>query len=309
MDYLVFDVGGSAIKYALMSEKAEFINKGKVKTPLDSTESLLETIESIYSQYKEKVQGVGVSLPGRIDSESGYAFTGGYLEYNAGKNMISLLEERCLVPVTVENDGKCAALAEAWKGSLSDCINGVVVVLGTGIGGGVIINKKLYKGSHFQAGEFSNIITNDEAKPGEEERLWWYYGATSGLCQLVARSKNLSCSEINGLRVFEMVNQKDSEALNILDEYCRKLVIQLFNLQYCFDPEKIAIGGGISSQDSLFEYIQRNVEKYSLQMPEGFVPPQVVRCRFESDANMIGALYCYLLKQGKIDSDNNLMKI
>ncbi len=304
MNYLVFDVGGHAIKYALMNEKVEFLRKRKVKTPLDSIESFLEIIESIYNKYKEKVQGIALSLPGRIDSESGFAFTGGYLEYNAGKNIIDLIEERCPVLVSVENDGKCAALAEAWIGNLSDCINGIVVVLGTGIGGGVIIDKKLYKGSHFQAGEFSNIITEDKTKSLEEENFWWYYGASGGLCQMVARAKNLPVSEMNGVQVFELVNSKDDEVLKILDEYCRKLVIQLINLQYSFDPEKIAIGGGISLQDTLHEYIQKNIEKYTLQMPKGFIPPNVVPCKFRSDSNLIGALYCHLLKKGEIGCDN-----
>ena len=77
MKYLVFDVGGSAIKYSIMTEDAEFIITGKVKIPTDSFENFRETIGSIYDEYKDDIQGIAMSMPGIIDSDNGYAYTGG----------------------------------------------------------------------------------------------------------------------------------------------------------------------------------------------------------------------------------------
>ena len=85
--------------------------------------------------------------------------------------VVQLLEQRYKLPVTIENDGKCAALAEKWKGSLKDCRNGAVVVLGTGVGGGIIIDHKLYRGGHFTAGEYSYILTDQ--KRSEEAKGYW----------------------------------------------------------------------------------------------------------------------------------------
>lgn len=105
-----------------------------------------------------------MSLPGRMDSNKGYLYSGGMLQYNRGKNIVEILEKRCPVPITIENDGKCAALAEAWIGNLKDCDDGIVVILGTGIGGGIIKDKKLHKGKHFMAGEICNWRRNKSAE-------------------------------------------------------------------------------------------------------------------------------------------------
>ena len=92
--------------------------------------------------------------PGRL-----YA-GGAYLHLLEGKSIFEVLKDRCPLPMTIENDGKAAALAEAWKGNLKDCRDGVAIVLGTGIGGGLIKDGKIHRGKHFGAGEFSAIVTD-----------------------------------------------------------------------------------------------------------------------------------------------------
>ena len=75
--YLVLDIGGSSIKYAMMNESAEFLSKGSVKTPLDCIESLVEIIGQIYDDYKFEIEGMAISMPGVLDSDTGYAYSGG----------------------------------------------------------------------------------------------------------------------------------------------------------------------------------------------------------------------------------------
>jgi predicted NBD/HSP70 family sugar kinase len=294
MKYLVIDIGGTAIKYALMNEKAEFLDKGHVSTPQDTIENFTETIGVIYDRYKGEIEGMALSMPGRIDSDRGYAHSGGALLYNYDKDIAAILHERCPVPITIENDGKCAALAEAWIGSLSDCSDGIVVVLGTGVGGGIIKDKKLHRGRHFTAGEFSFILTNDYSEGDEFSGIWAGQAGSRGLLTPVSKAKNIPLSELDGRKVFKMANDGDEVVLGILDEFCRKLVIQLFNLQYIYDPEKIAIGGGISFQDILMEYIQKNVVKLAGSLKYNIVMPEIVRCKFMNDSNLIGALHHYL---------------
>lgn len=298
MEFLVFDVGGTAIKYAVMNEKAEIIEKGSTPTPMDSIENFVDVIGEIFDEYKDKIAGIAMSMPGRIDSDRGYLFTGGSLEYNAGKEIVSILKKRCPVPITVENDGKCAALAEAWLGSLNECDDGIVVILGTGVGGGIIKDKKLHKGKNFIAGEFSFIFTNNAAFESNVSHIWAGQAGVSGLCIPVAKVKNLPIEEVDGLKVFEYANNGDEEVLNILDDYCHRLVLQLFNLQYIYDPERIAIGGGISKQELLLKWIKDNIEKHYNNLKPPFMPikPEVVTCKFYNDSNLIGALYNYLTK-------------
>jgi predicted NBD/HSP70 family sugar kinase len=294
--YLVFDIGGSAIKYALMNEKAELLEKGQVPTPKENIEQFVEAIGGVFDHYKEEIEGIAVSMPGRIDSDRGYAYTGGALRYNYDKDIVSILSARCPVPITIENDGKCAALAEAWIGSLSDCNDGIVVVLGTGIGGGIIKDKKLHKGRHFVAGEFSTIITKEPEEGNPYSMFWANQGGYRGLIAPVAKLKNIPIGELDGHKVFQMIHEGDKEVIDIFEDYCSKLVIQLFNLHYIFDPEKIAIGGGISAQDILIETIQKYVEKHANSLPFDLCKPTVVRCKFRNDSNLIGALYSFMTK-------------
>lgn len=297
MKILVLDVGGSAIKYALMNEKAEFIEKSEVPTPKDTIEHFVDVIGLIFDMYKGEIAGIAMSMPGRIDSERGYLYTGGNLEYNCEKEIVSILQKRCPVNITVENDGKCAALAEVWKGNLKDCDDAMVVILGTAVGGGIIKDKKLHKGKHFIAGEFSFILTNSNAMcEGEKWKLLGDEAGTKGLCIPVAKVKNLPPEEVDGYKVFEYANNGDEEVLAILDAYCCRLVVQLYNLQHIYDPEKIAIGGGISRQDILMEYIRKNIEKYASILPCVLVKPEVVNCKFLNDSNLIGALYVFMMK-------------
>lgn len=294
MNFLVLDVGGQAIKYAIMNEKAEFIEKDQTPTPIDTLEHFIETINSIFDKYQNTVSGMALSMPGRIDSNTGYLYTGGALEYNNNTEMKNLLSKHCHVPISIENDGKCAALAEAWVGNLADCDDGIVIVLGTGIGGGIIKDKKLHKGKHFIAGEFSFIFTNNPLIPGRTSQCFADDCGTTGLTIPVAQAKNLPVDEVDGYKVFEYANNGDEEVLKILDEYCHKLVLQLYNLQHIYDPEKFAIGGGISRQDILFEYLNKNIEKCSNEI-NYMVKPEIVRCKFFNDSNLIGALYNYMM--------------
>jgi predicted NBD/HSP70 family sugar kinase len=293
MKYLVLDIGGSAIKYALMTEELDFIGKGKKPTPLDNIENFIDVIGGIYDEYKDDIAGIAISMPGVLDSEKGYAYTGGALTYNEGKEIVRILQERCPTKITIENDGKCAALAEAWKGSLKDYNDGVVIVLGTGVGGGVVRDRKIHKGKNFFAGEFSFIGTN--VSDTENMGNWW--GSISGskaLINVASKVKNIPAEELDGYKIFEYANNGDRDILEVLDDFTYKLAVQIFNLQCILDPEVFAIGGGISSQNILIEYIKKNVDKYHDSFVFGVPKPNVVRCEFRNDANLIGALYNFI---------------
>lgn len=297
MNYLVFDIGGTAVKYALMTESSKIIEKGEVSTPKVSFEDFIEKLLEIYYKYNN-IKGIAISLPGKIDSISGFSYSGGSLAYNSDKNIPKFLSSKLGIPVTAENDGKCAALAEAWKGNLSDCNDGIVVILGTGVGGGIIKNKQVHRGKEFIAGEFSFMINNTNAKKGEKLSLFGSNGGVPyGLCSPVASIKGLSREKVDGKKVFQWANEGDSEVLEILDNYCYNLALNLHNLQHIYNPEKIAIGGGISSQNILFEYLEKNIDYLQNNFAYGIPPlskPHIVKCQFRNDANLIGALYHYM---------------
>ena len=162
--YLVIDVGGTSIKHAVMTESTEILENGKTPTPYDGLEKYLETLTGISRRYalQTEIEGIALSVPGIVDSDKGFQFTGGSLQYISNLPLASVLAEKCGVPVTVENDGKCAALAEAWNGSLKGCKDGIVILLGTGIGGGIIKDGKVHKGKTLLQGSsvLSRWVTN-----------------------------------------------------------------------------------------------------------------------------------------------------
>lgn len=302
MNYLAIDLGGTQIKYALMTKEADILEKEKIATPDPSktnTEDLVQLLSKIISKYVPKIKGIALSLPGILNSDTGQSYTGGTFYYLAEKNLPKLLQAKFNLPVTVENDGKAAALAELWKGSLTHVDNAAVVLLGTAIGGGIIINKKLYKGNTFSAGEMSFILTNPETKE--------YWGSTGGarhLLKLVSGKLQTPLENLDGYQVFEMANKGDADVLAVLDTYTKGLSYQLYNLQVLLDLDLIAIGGGISRQPLLLEYLQKNINEYCNNHPfKPFMPkiptPKITTCQHFNEANLIGALYHHLKKQKK----------
>lgn len=293
--YCVIDVGGTNIKYALMDEEAKILDKGEVETPKDSLDSFVEAIGKVYDHYKDQVVGIAMSAPGRINSNTGYMFTGGALRYISQIPMADVLKERCPVDISIENDGKCAALAELWKGSLKNSQHGLVLTLGTGIGGGVIANGKLLRGQNFASGELSSFPTTI-LPVNDPINFWANINGTRGLTQVYEQYKNLEPNSVNGKMFFEAVNRNDEVAVKVLEEFAQHFANAIFAIQTVLDTEKVAVGGGISFQERLIEALSRKVNElfdyYGQYTP--ILKPQVVRCEFANDSNLIGALYHHL---------------
>ncbi len=128
---------------------------------------------------------------------------------------------------------------------------------------------------------------------GEPYHYLGHDGSTGGLCRAVEQAKNLPSKCVDGRQVFNWANEGDPTVCEVLDAYTYCLAMH-FNLQSLFDPDVIAIGGGISAQPILFQYIKRNLDYLKHHLPMYLVIPKVVRCQFMNDANLIGALKNYL---------------
>lgn len=294
MNYLVFDIGGSSIKYALMNEEAKFLDKGKVPTPSVGKIALYETLASIFAQY-EDVAGIGISLPGVIDPVKGYAYTSGALNYYNDTYFVKELEDYVHVPVTIGNDAKCAANAEIGFGVLQDVDDAVVVVLGTGIGGCLIKDHKVIIGKHFSAGE-SSVIMTDYRKEYLYDHLWCNRSGIVGLLAHVQEALGTN-DQYSGEEIFAMANKGNEKVIAGIDAFTYEIAVQLFNIHTWFDSEKIAIGGGISAQPLLFELLNKNVDGIYEELKKYYYPcskPVVVKCQYGNDANLVGALYQHL---------------
>lgn len=292
MKVLVIDIGGTFIKYAYMKEDMSILLKGKVKTPTEGREQLIETIVKLYEDMSE-VSGISISMPGIIDSDNGYCVMGGALRYNDDFYLRHSLYQRCPVKIHMENDAKCAAMAEAAAGSLKDVSDGFALIFGTMIGGAFIKDHKLHKGRHFSAGEVSYIDTVRDGKPYSDQ-VWGNRCGTPYLCRMYAEKKKMDPKEVDGIRVFDAVAKQDEDAIHCLQRYTREIAVQIFNLQTVLDPERFAIGGGISAQPVFIEYIKNNLKALYAECVFHVPQAEVVSCKYQNDANLIGALQCFL---------------
>lgn len=292
MKILVVDIGGTSIKYACMREDMTMLTRGKIPTPQEGREALIGAVGELYDGLPE-VEGIAISMPGIIDSAGGYCVMGGALRYNDDFYLRHSLYKRCPVKIYMENDAKCAAMAEAAAGSLKDVKDGFVLIFGTMIGGGFIKDHKLYRGRHFSAGEVSYMITAREGSP-DSETVWGNRCGTPRLCRMYAEKKGLDPSAVDGETVFEAVNRGDGEARECLRRFTREIAVQIFNLQTVLDPERFAVGGGISAQPIFIEYIRNNLSELYAGCPYHVPVAEVVSCKFQNDANLYGALQCFL---------------
>jgi predicted NBD/HSP70 family sugar kinase len=304
--YLVLDIGGTAIKHAVMDQEARILAHGEVPTPdrdVAGVPELLEALDGIVAADGDGAEGIAVSMPGMIDTRAGIARTAGHITYLSGVPVRSVLEERYGLPCTVANDGNCAVVSESWRGSLEGCRNAAVVGLGTAVAGGLVLNGRLYEGSTFSAGEFSHVAADWRGAWEQKDAYWGHVGGVGGLCHAVARRTGEDPATLDGRIVFERANAGDEDALAGLREYCDYTAVQLQNLDMLLDLERIAIGGGISRQPLLIEGLRKAVGRLVAASPmrhhNPTLPvPTIVACKFFNEANLIGALRLHLLAHG-----------
>ena len=295
MKILTFDIGGSQIRHALMTEDGSFLSRGTHETPQESREELLALLASIYEAEGE-VDGIAVSAPGIIDPDRGYIKMGGALRYNDDFEFRDALALRCPVPLEIENNAKCAALAEATEGSLRDVKDGLALFFDRMIGAGIIRDHKLYRGPHFSAGEVAYIVTIRNDMP-ELDTVWGNRCGLPRLSKMYARVKHLRSDEVNTHTVLSAAEQGDPDAVACLDTFTRECAVQIFNLQAVLDVSKIAIGGEAAAYPVFIEAIRMNLEEMYAVCPYDVPAAEVVACRFREDASIRGALRNYLGRQ------------
>jgi predicted NBD/HSP70 family sugar kinase len=289
--YLVIDIGGTEFKYALMDVEANVESKGSIKAVKDSYELFLEVLIELYNDHPY-VEGVAISIAGIVDSSTGYCFTGGSLEYYEKKDLVADLRKGIDVPITIENDAKSAGLAEVWKGNLVDSKNAFVLTIGTSVGGCVVIDGKVHRGSHQVAGE---VWTNlDNTKVLDTTYCWGHQTRLEYLLADVAKLKNVDVSEMNGKVMFEYASNGDQEVIDLIDDFTKSISGHLFSMQGIIDPDTILIGGGISKQPLLIELINKNMDTIYSTLEIEYPRAKINTCKFYNDSNLIGALYHHL---------------
>lgn len=290
MNILAIDIGGTMIKYGLVSSDGEILSTDKIETEAEKgLENILNKIDNIFKRYKENNPvGIAVSGTGQINGMIGKVIGGNPIIPNwIGTNLVKILEEKYNLPAVLENDVNCVALGEKWIGAGKDLSNFICLTIGTGIGGGIILNNQLFRGENFVAGEFGHTLI----KKGEFEQ----FASTTALIRLV---KERTGKILNGKEIFDLEKKEIVEYQEVISEWIENLTDGLSSIIYCFNPANIILGGGVIGQgEPLINRIKNSLfKKIGSQFKEKL---NIIQAKLGNNAGMIGASYLLLEKFNK----------
>lgn len=291
MKYVVFDIGGTNIKYSLMNKDGDMLDSHSVSTPTQGEGKTLDLLVNVIKKYqlKNEIAGVAMSVPGGIDDDGYIHFMGSVFDLQ-DMYLNKYIKDHTGLDCVYDNDVNCVAMAEKYKGNAIDNKNFVCITIGTGIGGGVFINNQLYRGNRGMAGEFGiNIL---EYRKSEIQNLKYKtFSRLGSTYNLIDRVNKLKNSNLDGKKVFDLAEGGDLEIQNEIENFYFSLAVGIYNIAYSFAPEKILIGGGVSVRKDLIENVRRNLV---LLNPEVLDMVDIDVCKFQNDSGKIGALYKYL---------------
>ena len=282
--FIGVDLGGSSIKLGKFNQKGDLIAGQVIPTPQPSvpgvvTIAICDAIQSLDPLHQSSYVGIG--LPGPIDSLGRLAKACINLPGWTEVPLADWLEPRLNRKVTLGNDGNCALLGEVWKGSAIGSSDVVLITLGTGVGGGVMLNGKLFSGSNGAAAE-PGLICIDQKGPicnsGNNGSLE-QFGSVSGLKRL---------SKFSPIELNHLANLGDAEALSVWKEYGKNLGVGISSLIYLFTPQLVLIGGGLSASAAHFlPHVQNEVDKrVHPTSREGVI---IRKCALGNEAGCMGA--------------------
>ena len=297
MYYICIDIGGTSIKYGVLSEKGEIFIDGTVSTKVTEKENFIlsdvkKLVRNILDEYRNyEIKGICVSTAGVVNPEKGeIAYAGPTIPKYTGTKIKEELEKEFSISCEVENDVNCAGLGEYWKGAGKGSKSMVCLTIGTGIGGSVILDGKLLNGIGYTAGEIGYMDVNGSYIQN--------IASSRYLVEKVQKEKEEKegiTDAITGVDIFELAKKGDEICIAGIDEIISNLAVGVRNIIYLLNPEVIVIGGGITAQK---EYLEEKIRK---EVNDGMISDMFRKTRIElaqqrNQAGLLGALYNFLNK-------------
>ena len=291
------DVGGSHIGLGLVNRDGKLVLKDEKdydKRQEDMSNIVLETIIELINKIidsnsvkREEIESIGIAFPGTVSE------TAVIKAENLGINdfeVVKKLKKHFDVPIHLENDAKCAAIAEKEFGSLKNYEDAIFLIIGTGVGGAVYLNGKLLRPKRYSGFEVGHTVIDKDGIECNCGRRGCFevYSSMRRLKEKISKEFNLNT--IDGIKIREFMEEnKDNKRLNeILDEYTQNLETGIANLINIFEPQAISIGGSFGHYDILLKRLQDKInEKTELYNKEQI--PKIVIAELKNDAGMIGA--------------------
>ncbi len=283
MKALVFDIGGTSIKYGRCENG---ILTDVNETPTDASLGGRHIMDVITGLIKNETDydAIGVSTAGQVNAETGsiiYANSNipGYTGTEIKKELTGLFD----VPVMVENDVNSAAMGEASYGAGKDYDSFLCLTYGTGVGGAIIQNGALFHGSSFSAGEFGGIVTHGTVKLSGADVFDGCYERFASTTALVHSAQKLDASLSNGRLIFERLAKPSVKKL--VDDWIDEILLGLSTIIHIFNPPCIVLGGGIMVQPYITEEITRRLPA---QIMPSFAHVKILPAQLGNSAGLLG---------------------
>lgn len=307
--YIGIDLGGTNIAAGLVSEDGEVLGKVSIPTNAElGSEKIIEAIGKSCELLAEEIgfdrallKAIGIGVPGMMNPDTGVVIFCPNLPIE-NVDLTETLSKEWGVPVYVNNDANCAALGEAHAGGAKDTSNAICITLGTGVGGGIIINNQIYSGFNGAAGEVGHILmTLDGRQCGcGRKGCWEAYASATGLVkttreymqkhpetamwELVENDLN----NVSSRTAFDAMRKDDEGGKAVVDLYVKHLAAGVIDLINIFQPEVLCIGGGISNVgEVLLQPLRKLVDeaRYTRGVPQ----TEIKRAQLGNDAGIVGA--------------------
>ncbi len=305
------DLGGTNIAVGVVDEKGNILSK--VSTPTDNSRSHKEIIADMANASKDAIEkaglsisdisGIGIGSPGTVDSENGIIVYANNLKFEN----VPMREELCShinLPIFISNDANCAALGETSDaGAAKGLKNVVLITLGTGVGGGIIIDGKIYEGNYSAGAELGHslLVLDGEKCTCGRSGCWEAYASATALVRQTKKAMEddkdslmweITAGEIKnagGRTAFDASRKGDKSGLKVVTNYIKYVSEGLVDMINIFRPEILLLGGGVSNEgEYLFSPVREYVGKYTYGGNRTPVPP-VMKARLGNDAGIIGA--------------------
>ena len=313
MYYIGIDLGGTNIAIGIVDENGNIIKKGSVSTNAkrqadEIIKDMANLAKKLCDECKISVNDIeyaGIATPGTADTDKGvvvYSNNLPFLQYPLADKLKEFLGVK---KVLIENDANAAAKGEVAAGASKGYKNSVMITLGTGLGGGIIIDNKVYSGFNFSGGELGHTVIEYDGRPCSCGRkgCWEAYSSATGLIKMTVE-KMKQCPDslmwelcegkiekAGGRTAFDAMRKGDRAAKEVVDMYISYLAAGCVNMINIFQPEVFVIGGGVCNEkEYLTKPLQEIIDKeqYSRNNPE-HLKTKITIAKLGNDAGIIGA--------------------
>ena len=286
------DVGGTKIAAALVSS-------GKLMTPVYTEKTpyggkILNVISNFYEKFSKKylLAGIGISTAGMVSDDGKIVGSTGNIPGWQGTKVKEVLQKKHGLPVVVENDANSAAYAEYQIGSAKGSNPLLMITLGTGVGGGVVVNGRLVRGAHYAGGEIGRIklsYTKQRHCTCSRYDCFEAYASGNGILALIKHYFPIKYKKMITRDLFKLAGSKNKDsilAIRAIEDWHFYIALGICNLFQVFDPEKIVLSGGLSSEVDI-KYLTKETKKLLLPALSNAV--HIEKSVLGNDAGLLGA--------------------